>query len=651
MCGFAGYLGALPAAPECELQRMGRAIAFRGPDSSGHWYDAEGGIALTHRRLAVLDLSESGHQPMTSVSDRYVICFNGEIYNHVALREALNSQYPNLSWRGTSDTETLLMSIELHGVEQAVKSWVGMFAFALWDKQARRLTLGRDRFGEKPLYYGWHNGRFLFGSELKALRASDDFSPQIDREALALYFRHHCVPAPWSIFRGISKLQPGMLATLSSGEQQPVLSCYWSAADVARAQSQKPFEGTLTEATDEVQTRLTQAVQGQCVADVSVGAFLSGGIDSSTVVALMQHTTTSKPRTFCVGFGEPGFNEAGYARAVAEHLQTDHTELYLEGSDARDLVPDLPGIFDEPFADSSQLPTLVVSRLAREHVTVSLSGDGGDELFGGYTRHAAAARVIDVRRRAGRLGRWGARQLLRSPLFDHGPTGYVCVKGYANSTASRLHSVSRALELLSQPSDAAAYRDMVSFWKPPACPLGAVTEPAGRFLDPDNWVEGAHGKGAQEAVQMLDVLTFLPDDILTKVDRAAMSASLESRIPMLDHRLAEFVWSLPVQYRANAAHPKQVLFDIACRFLPRELIDRPKMGFGIPLGAWLKGPLRPWADSLLEPHRLRSQGLLEPDQIATLWQAFLDGNDMLAGHVWGVLVFQSWYEGLLAEPS
>lgn len=651
MCGFAGYLGPLPAQPDIELQRMGHAIAHRGPDSSGHWFDAEAAIALTHRRLAIIDLSESGHQPMVSTSGRYVICFNGEIYNHWELRESLNSQHPNLGWRGTSDTETLLASIELLGIEQAVKSWVGMFAFVLWDRQTRRLTLGRDRFGEKPLYYGWHGRRFLFASELKALLVSDGFSPEIDREALALYFRHHCVPAPWSIFRGISKLEPGTLATLSAGEHKPVLSSYWSAVEVAREQSQKPFSGTLDEATNEVQALLTRAVRGQCVADVSVGAFLSGGIDSSTVVALMQHTTTSRPRTFCVGFGETGFNEAGYAHAVADHLQTDHTELYLDGAHARDLMPELPGVFDEPFADSSQLPTLVVSRLAREHVTVSLSGDGGDELFGGYARHSAAARVIAIRRRAGRLGQWAARQVQRSSMFDHGPTGYVCVKGYSNSTSSHLHSISRALELLAQPSDAAAYRDMVSFWKPPAHPLGPVTEPTGKFLDPGNWLEGAHGQGSQEAVQMLDVLTFMPDDILTKVDRAAMSASLESRIPLLDHRLAEFVWSLPVEYRANAAHPKQVLFDIACRFVPRALIDRPKMGFGIPLGVWLKGPLRPWAESLLDPHRLGSQGLLDSAQIARLWRAFLEGNNMLADHVWGVLVFQAWYDGLLRQQS
>lgn len=627
---------------------MGQAIRDRGPDSDGIWSDAAAGYGVVHQRLSIVDISDTGHQPMVSASGRYVISFNGEIYNHRAIRQSLDRSAAEVGWRGTSDTETLLASVEQLGLDKAIDQWVGMFAFALWDRHTRTLTLGRDRFGEKPLYYGWHKGRFLFASELKALIASDGFCPRLDLDALTLYFRHHYVPAPYSIFQGVQKLQPGTLATLHYGATEPAIRTYWSAVGTAQLQSAQQFTGGMLEATDRVQSLLTRSVAAQAVADVPVGAFLSGGIDSTTVVALMQQAAHGRVKTFSVGFGEAAFNEAEYASAVARHLATDHTELYLDGAQARELIPDLPWFYDEPFADPSQLPTYVVSRLAREQVTVSLSGDGGDELFGGYTRYRQAAKVIRVRHSISSWGQSAARLLLQSPMFTQGPTGNVQPAWTPGALRGHLAPGCRAMELMAQQSDAKAYRDMLSFWKLPMNPVRGGSEPGTGYLAASNWLSS---HTVSEAVQMLDVLNYLPDDILVKVDRAAMRVSLESRIPMLDHRLAEFVWSLPPDLCATAAQPKQILIDIASRFVPRSLIDRPKMGFGIPLADWLRGPLRDWAESLLDPREIEAQGYLDAGIVSQAWQSFLSGNNVSGNHIWSVLVFQAWHNELLSTHS
>ena len=640
MCGIAGSLGIhLDRDPEAELHRMGAAIVHRGPDSGGVWLDRDAAVGLVHRRLAVVDLSPTGAQPMQSASGRYVCVFNGEIYNHLEIRRQLEASLGSSHWRGSSDTETLLASIESFGLEQAVRGWVGMFALALWDRQTRTLALVRDRFGEKPLYFGHSGSRFFFGSELKAIRAHSAFSPRIDREALALFFRHNYIPQPHSIFQGIAKLAPGSIAWVQPDSKNVRILAYWSAVEVARSRGRQPFKGSYDEAVTEVRQRLITAVREQTVADVPVGAFLSGGIDSSTVVALMQANSSRRVQTFTIGFGDDRFNEADHAKAVAAHLQTDHTELYLSGEQARELIPQLPRIYDEPFADVSQLPTCFVSQLARRRVTVSLSGDGADELFGGYGRFARAAQLIPWHQRLGVRGRRLVKSLIDSTLFVTGPTGELRLAGGPAGLQSRIRPVGRLAELLSQPDAPALYRSLLSYWKPPRNPVRHVTEPPTEFMEYANWL--ADGS-AQEAVQMLDVITFLPDLVLAKVDRAAMRYSLETRVPMLDHRLAEFVWSLPVQYRANRHAPKRILKDILAPLVPPRLTDRPKMGFSVPIGDWLRGPLRDWAESLLDARLIERQGLLHAEPIRQAWQELLDRRADVGEHLWGVLTFQAW---------
>jgi len=652
VCGLAGIWAEGAGPAESELARMGEAIVHRGPDSSGVWRDSHNGIGLVHQRLSIVDLSAAGHQPMRSASNRYVLAFNGEIYNHLALRAELEANGQAPQWRGSSDTETLLATVEQHGLEKAVQSWVGMFAFALWDTQTKTLSLGRDRFGEKPLYYGLPHSktaepRLLFASELRAILASDSYELEIDKAALALYFRHHYVPAPYSIAKGIKKLPAGCIATFSVFSETPTLTRYWHASDIAAKQRENAFSGSIEAATDQVENLLSDAIRGQGMADVPVGAFLSGGIDSSTVVALMQRESEQPIKTFSIGFSEAELNEAEHAKSVAEHIGTDHTELYLSGSGARELIPTIACKTDEPFADPSLLPTFAVSQLAREQVTVSLSGDGGDELFGGYTRYAQAARAIKTRQKFGIVGEKMTKRLSLSPLFKYSLTGQLQLSFGPNSFKSNCQSISRAIQIMSQSSHAAAYRDMVSYWKSPCSAALNAASPEHQMLNDDQWLSEA---SAQEAVQMLDVLNYLPDDILTKVDRCGMQVSLESRIPLLDHRLVEFVWSLPTEFRANAGISKKILSDIACRHVPRQIIERPKKGFGIPIANWLRGPLRDWAEELLDEDTLKIDGLIDTHRVLRVWDAFLAGDDYMGDLIWSVLMFQSWYKGVNSRP-
>ena len=648
MCGIAGLLqlngGADSAA---QARAMAEQIVTRGPDDAGAW--TEGPVALAHRRLSILDLSPAGHQPMHSASGRYVVVFNGEIYNHAELRAQLGAIGKAPAWRGHSDTEALLAAVEAWGMEDALRRCVGMFAIALWDRQRQELTLARDRLGEKPLYYGWQGqgdrAVFLFGSELKALRAHPSFNAALNRNALALYLRHNYIPAPHSIYEGISKLQPGCMLTVSPKCHEPKQAAYWSAIEVFAdgAKSRREYRSP-HEAVDQLESLLKSAVAQQMVADVPLGAFLSGGIDSSTIVALMQAQSSRPVKTFTIGFHEAGYNEAEHAKAVARHLGTEHTELYVTPQEAMAVIPRLPSMYDEPFADSSQIPTFLVSELARQHVTVSLSGDAGDELFSGYTRYTVASNAwsklartpLALRRAAARAitsvspQTWSAfGNLLPSSRFRH-------------RLGDKLH---KGAGMLAITSIDGLYQGLVSHWPDPARLVIDGHEPPTLLT----------GKSPQlpsldpvERMMALDLLTYLPDDILVKVDRASMAVSLESRVPMLDHRVVEFAWNLPQSLKQRDGVGKWTLRQVLYRHVPQELFERPKMGFGVPIDSWLRGPLRDWADALLSESRLRREGYLRPEPIRQKWIEHLDGSRNWAYHLWDVLMFQSWLEAQAA---
>lgn len=631
MCGIAGFLcSASYSAEEMAFlsSSMANAIAHRGPDDSGTWVDHESGVAIASRRLAVIDLSPAGHQPMLSRSGRYAIVFNGEIYNHRDLRIRIESRNPGAaSWRGHSDTETLLSAIESFGLEETLQSVVGMFAFALWDRSNRTLYLARDRLGEKPLYYGWQGSIFFFGSELKALAVHPGFSGEIDRNALALLLRFGYVPAPWSIYRGIRKLPAGEFVGIPAdaahgrARETPEPRKYWSLREAVASGRQKSFEGSAGDMIDALQDVLTRAISRQTIADVPLGIFLSGGIDSSTVAALAQAQSDRPIRTFSIGFDDPRYNEAEYAKAVAAHLRTDHNELYLSGKDALDVVPSLPALYDEPFADSSQIPTALLTRMARRDVTVALSGDGADELFGGYRRYFLFSRVhAFLRLMPWPVRRLGAHALVT--LFRRGKHSY------------------RAQKLAYIMSSQHVYRAIVSYWDEPDKVVRSASEPS-TILDSAVWNDASD---PMSLMMEVDALLYLPDDILVKVDRAAMGASLETRAPFLDHQVVEFAWRLPLSVKIRKGQGKWILRQMLYRLVPRELVDRGKQGFSVPLEAWLQGPLRDWAESLLEERRLREERSFQPQPIRRAWNEFLNGNWRWRRHLWIILMFQAWRE-------
>ncbi|OUL99432.1 asparagine synthase (glutamine-hydrolyzing) [Variovorax sp. JS1663] len=653
MCGFVGFLSARAAHwGEPVLRDMANAIARRGPDDAGYWLDAQAGAALGHRRLAIVDLSDAGHQPMASGGGRYVLAFNGEIYNHLELRRELQA-HGATGWRGRSDTETLLAGFDAWGIEKMLGKCVGMFAFAAWDRQERVLTLGRDRLGEKPLYYGWQgvgeDAAFLFGSELKALQAHPAFDAPVCRHALALFMRHSCVPAPYSIRQGIAKLPPGHLLTIGLHDRTPRVSDYWSGKTVVEQGLAQTFAGTPAQAVDALDALLRQAIAGQLMADVPLGALLSGGVDSSTVVALMQALAKERGappvRTFTIGFEEAGYDEAVHARAVARHLGTAHTELYMSHHHALAVIPALPRIYCEPFADSSQIPTYLVSQLARGHVTVSLSGDGGDELFGGYQRYWLAHRLW---RRIAQMPR-SMRRLAAASLVALSPSAWnrllkpaqrlLPARQQARNWGDTLH---KGAGILAAAGEMELYRLLVSAWPDPAAVVIDGIEPLTILTDAARQPTGG---SFVHRLMALDMQSYLPDDILCKVDRAAMDCSLETRVPMLDHRVVEFAWSLPLGYKKRAGVSKWILREVLHRYVPRELIERPKMGFGIPLGEWLRGPLRGWAEELLAEPRLLRQGYFHPAPIRRKWAEHTSGQRNWARQLWTVLMFQSWIEG------
>jgi len=609
---------------------MTDAIAYRGPDGHGHWSDPAAGIALGHRRLAIVDLSATGVQPMTSADGRIVITYNGELYNRAEMAAELGRL-----WRGTSDTEVLVEAIAAYGIDGALERANGLFAFAAFDRGSRTLHLVRDRLGIKPLYWTKQNGILAFASELKALRAVEGLSFTLDAGAVASYLRYLCVPAPRTIFREVEKLAPGHRVEITG--QSLAVRRYWDLAEIARSGQHACDRRPEQEIVEELHALLADAVKRQMVSDVPLGAFLSGGIDSSTVVALMQRAAGRPVKTFSIGFREEAFNEADSAREVARHLGTDHTELVLSVAEAQAIVPQLPAIYDEPFADSSQLPTYLVSRLARQDVTVALSGDGGDEAFGGYVRYQGIARLAGatrympkvLRRLASRsieLLSADAWSLLVAPLprrLQLAHAGDKVIKGAA---------------LLGDDSPLDMYRRVVSWTPEPAGLLQGVAEPADVV---DRLGSETRGLDTVSQLRLLDLLAYLPDDILTKVDRASMAVSLETRVPLLDHRVVEFTWRLPSSRLIADGQGKRPLRAVLARYVPAALIARPKMGFSIPVGEWLRGPLRPWAEDLLSPAAL-ADGLFDAAAVRRRFEAFLSGRRDAQHGLWAVLQFQAW---------
>ncbi len=645
MCGIVGFISPPYSNKKSKnlssnATQMIEQLHYRGPDDKGVWTSDDDGVALAHSRLAIVDLSPAGHQPMESHNGRYVIIFNGEIYNHLDIRAELEQRDTTITWHGHSDTETLIAGFSAWGVEKTIKKTTGMFAFAVWDKQTKTLTMGRDRLGEKPLYYGWQGDTFFFGSELKALKAHPDFQADIDRNALTLFLRHNYIPEPYSIYKGIAKLQAGCILVLNHGETEGEITQYWSAVDIAKAGVETPFKGTPTQAVDELEVRLSKSVKQQMMADVPLGAFLSGGIDSSTIVAMMQSQSDRPVNTFTIGFDVPNYNEAVHAKSVAEHLGTNHTELYISASTAMDVIPDLPQIYDEPFADESQIPTFLVSKMAKEHVTVSLSGDGGDELFCGYNRYHITAKS------------WGKlspipqsmRKVLSAGLTSVSPQLWTKLshmlpeKKRPQLLGDKIH---KGAGVLASDSIQDLYKGLTSTWKDPASLVIGGTEPA--TLLTDNY-PNLDELSDIERMMVLDVLTYLPDDILAKVDRAAMRNSLETRVPMLDQNVIEFAWQLPIDYKLRNGISKWPLREVLYRHVPKEIIERPKMGFSVPIAEWLREPLRDWAEALLDETRLSEEGFFKVDTIRKVWNEHLSGQFDRSAQLWNVLMFQAWLE-------
>jgi len=658
VCGFAGLVD--PRLPrEADLAAtattMRDTLVHRGPDDGGTWVDPAAGVALGSRRLAVVDLSPGGHQPMVSSGGRWVIAYNGEVYNHAELAGRLAAS----GWepRGRSDTEVLLGAIEAWGLRRAVDATNGMFAFAAWDRAERCLHLVRDRLGEKPLYWGWQGPVLMFGSEMKALAAHPDFAGDIDRDALGVYFRHSCIPAPASIYTGIAKLPPG--STVSIGEAEMARRAatpvsYWSAREVAERGS-RSASGVGTgglrspvEVVDELERLLGNAVGLRMEADVALGAFLSGGIDSSTVVALMQARSSRPVRTFTIGLADAGYDESADASSVADHLGTDHTSMIVSPAEATEVIPALGTIYDEPFADPSQIPTYLVSRLARTEVTVALSGDGGDELWGGYNRHTWGEGIWGASRRVP----LAARRLAAAAMTALPPGGWDAAFSRAGPLLpARLRvrtpgaKVHKLAAVLPARSPVELYATLTSHWtQPGGLVLGTTTDPTD---NPGGWgtTPAARLPGLAAQMMYLDLVGYLPDDILVKLDRAAMAVSLETRVPMLDHRVVELAWQVPTAVKLQGAGGKWPLRQVLARYVPAELVERPKMGFGVPLGEWLRTDLRPWAEDLLGEGRLRAEGYLDPGPVRAAWASHLSRRVDLGHELWDVLAFETWLAG------
>ncbi len=636
MCGIAGYIGEIKNPSDC-LTKMAQAINHRGPDSNGIWTDHKG-IGLAHTRLSILDLSAAGHQPMHSVSGNYVLIFNGEIYNHKHLRSELES-ISNRNWLGHSDTETLLASIEEWGIENTLAKVKGMFAIALWDKRSKNLYLSCDRIGEKPLYFGWVNEQFVFASELKSIKQFPTFNNEIDRNSLAMFLRFNSIPAPFSIYENIYKLEPGQIIKIHSKSKQIQKYSFWSFEEAYKKGAMNKFSGTSKDAVNQLESVLSDAVSSQMQSDVPLGAFLSGGVDSSTVVALMQSFSNSKVNTFTIGFNSKEFDEAKHAALVAKHLGTDHYEKYVTDSDALNVIPDLPNIYDEPFADSSQIPTFLVSEFAKQKVTVALSGDAGDELFGGYNRYMFSEKTLNTILKAPSI----IKKLVSKTLFSIPEEKWSSLlNGYFNNRFANIgNKIHKTADILSSESIRDLHLRLVSQIYNPYKWLKNSKEYKSKLND---GIVRFEELNSIESMMAYDLISYLPTDILTKVDRAAMSVSLETRIPFLDLDVIEFSASLPIEFKIRNGVSKWALREVLYKHVPKDLIERPKMGFGVPLAEWLRGPLKEWAESLLDEKRLHEEGFFNVEFVRDKWLEHLSGNRNWSFQLWNVLMFQAWLE-------
>ncbi len=620
MCGIAGFCNH-PTHWEKNILKMNERMHHRGPDAGGIWASDDAKVVLGHRRLSIVDLSENGAQPMHSASGRYVCVFNGEIYNYKKIRDKLLAEGKVRAFRGGSDTEVLLEAFEAYGVKETIAMCKGMFAIALFDKITGKLTLIRDRIGEKPLYYGFVNHNFVFASDIGSIRVLEDFHNEIDTKVLQIYFIHGYIPAPYSIYKDIYKLDAGCMLEIEAPYQKPKISTYWSVREIAKYGEAHPFQGTQKEAADELERLLRASIREQMVADVPVGAFLSAGIDSSTIVALMQAEASNKVRSFTIGMEDPKYNEAVYAKEIAKYLGTEHTELYITAQDAKAVIPKLAGIFGEPFADSSQIPTYLVSKMTREHVTVSLSGDGGDELFCGYLSYSSIQRIWGKMKGVPYgLRKFCSRLLIHCPLIKNNQI--LQTKSYllGAKSAEHLYELSNAQEASNV--NIALEREVY--------PYKHNSNPYGDLKDP------------QSSIMLMDMEVYHPDDILVKVDRAAMAVSLETRVPLLDKDVVEFAWTLPIEYKKQGESGKLVLRDVLYRYVPKEIMDRPKKGFSIPITQWLREPeLRGWAESLIDRATLIQQGILNADEVWRIWNDFIENGNWRI-QIWYILMFQSW---------